>query len=434
MLRSLLVAGIIFSLLPVCFFRPWIGILLWTWISYMAPHRLTYGFAYDFPFALIVSAVTLAGLLVSREKGPIPRAPEFGLLAALWLVFFLSTTLAAFYPDNAWTQLTKVSKILLMTFVTAMLIQSRERLTALFAVVAFSLGYFGLKGGIWGIVTGGQNQVLGPSDTFLGGNTEIGLALNMNLPILFYLRRHVKRRLVRHLMLVTFLFSIVAIILTYSRGALLGLLAVLGFIALNTRARAFGIALLVIAIPLATAVVPERWLSRMGTIQTYEEDESAMGRIHTWILSTRIAMDRPLLGAGFRCLTEETTLRYMPESPDRGFDAHNVFFQVLAEHGFTGLILFMALIATTFSSLRRIHRRTRRHPTLAWMSDFARMIQGSLVAYVVSGFFLSLSYFDLFYLLVATTVVLRVLLQRELARGRAEVPSNVATATAAATA
>ena len=53
MLRSLLVAGIIFALLPYCFFRPWIGILLWTWISYMSPHRLAYGFAYDFPFALI---------------------------------------------------------------------------------------------------------------------------------------------------------------------------------------------------------------------------------------------------------------------------------------------------------------------------------------------------------------------------------------------
>jgi len=432
MLRSLLVAGIIFSLIPACFFRPWIGILVWTWISYMSPHRLTYGFAYDFPFALIVSAATLAGLLTARDKGKIPPTGEVILLAALWLVFFLSTVLAAFYPDNAWAQLNKVSKILLMTFVTIMLIQTRERLTALFAVVAFSLGFFGLKGGIWSLATGGQDQVLGPSGSFLGGNTEIGLALNMNLPILFYLRRQVKRPIVRHLMLVTFLFSIIAIIITYSRGALLGLIAVLGFISLNTKARVFGIALLIIAIPLATAVLPERWLTRMGTIKTYEEDASAMGRIHTWILSTRIAMDRPFLGAGFRCLTEDTTLRYMPESPDRGFDAHNVFFQVLAEHGFTGLILFAALIATTLNSLRRIRRRTRRIRSLAWMNDYAQMLQGSLIAYVVSGFFLSLSYFDLFYLLVAATVVLRILLHQELKREQetSDVPAGVAAAVA----
>jgi len=53
------------------------------------------------------------------------------------------------------------------------------------------------------------------------------------------------------------------------------------------------------------------------------------------------------------------------------------------------------------------------------MADFARMIQGSLIAYVVSGFFLSLCYFDLFFLLVAATASMRVLLESELRRQRA---------------
>jgi probable O-glycosylation ligase (exosortase A-associated) len=422
MLRSLLVAGIIFALLPYCFFRPWIGILLWTWISYMSPHRLAYGFAYDFPFALIVSVVTLAGLLASKERGRIPRTAETALLGALWLVFFLSTFLSAFYPEAAWAQFNKVSKILLMTFVTAMLIQSKERLFALFSVVCFSLGFFGFKGGVWSILSGGgaaDSQVLGPSGTFLGGNTEIGLAMNMNLPILLYLRRHVKRRWLRLLMLATFFLSIAAIIATYSRGALLGLLAVVGFLTIVSKARAWGIALLVIGIPLVLTFAPERWIGRMETIQTYEEDASAMGRIHMWILSMRIAADRPFLGGGFRCMTEEITLRYFPESPDRGFDAHNIFFQVLAEHGVTGLLLYVGLILTTFGTLVRIQRRTRGSPDLVWLSDLAQMVQGSLIAYVVSGFFLSLSYFDLFFLLVATTAAMRVILNAELSRQRA---------------
>lgn len=422
MLRSLLVAGIIFALLPVAFFRPWIGILLWTWISYMAPHRMSYGFAFDFPFALVISAVTLAGLLVSKDRGRIPITIETVLLAILWAVFFLSTFLSAFYPDMAWAQLNKVSKILLMTFVTAMLINSKQRLFALFAVVAFSLGFFGFKGGIWGILSGGGGadaQVLGPEGTFLGGNTEIGLAMNMNLPILLYMRRHVKRPWLRHLMLATFFLSIVAIIATYSRGALLGLVAVVGFLIVLSKARAWGITLLVIGIPLVLTFAPERWLGRMQTIKTYESDASAMGRIHMWILSMRIAADRPFLGGGFRCMTEEITLRYFPESPDRGFDAHNIFFQILAEHGVTGLVLFTGLIIVTFGTLGRIHRRARDDLELGWMADFARMIQGSLVAYVVSGFFLSLCYFDLYFLLVAATAAMSVLLQSELRRRRA---------------
>ena len=421
MLRSLLVAGVIFALLPFAFFQPWIGILLWTWISYMNPHRLTYGFAYDFPFALIISAITLAGILTTKERRRIPQTAETALLALLWLTFFLSTFLSAFYPEAAWAQLNKVSKILLMTFVTAMMINSKERLFALFSVVAFSLGFFGFKGGIWSILSGGgaaDSQVLGPPGTFLGGNTEIGLALNMNLPILLYLRRHVKRRWLRLLMLGTFFLSIAAIIATYSRGALLGLLAVIGFLALMGRARAWGIALLVIGIPLVLTVAPDRWIGRMRTIQTYEQDESAMSRIHMWILSERIAADRPFLGGGFRCMTEEVTLRYYPESPDRGFDAHNIFFQILAEHGFTGLVLYAALVIATFGTLARIQRRTRGSPDLAWMNDFAQMIQASLVAYVVSGFFLSLCYFDLYFLLVATTAAMSVLLDAELSRKR----------------
>jgi len=421
-LRSLLVAAIIFGLLPFCFFRPWIGVLLWTWISYMSPHRMSYGFAFDFPFALIISVVTLAGLLVSKDRGRIPITIETVLLAILWVVFFLSTFLSAFYPDAAWAQLNKVSKILLMTFVTAMLINSKQRIFALFAVVAFSLGFFGFKGGIWSILSGGgsaDSQVLGPEGTFLGGNTEIGLALNMNLPILLYLRRHVKRPWLRHLMLVTFFLTIIAIIATYSRGALLGLIAVVGFIIVLSKARAWGIALLVIGIPLVLTLAPERWIGRMQTIKTYEGDASAMGRIHMWILSMRIAADRPFLGGGFRCMTEEITLRYFPESPDRGFDAHNIFFQILAEHGVTGLLLYAGLIFVTFGTLGRIHRRARDNLDLAWMADFARMIQGSLVAYVVSGFFLSLCYFDLFFLLVAATAAMSVLLQSELRRQRA---------------
>src|SRR5512143_2208743 len=117
MLRSLLVAGIIFALLPLCLLRPWIGVLVWTWISYMSPHRLTYGFAYDFPFAVLAGGATLVGLLITRDRRSVPATPIVYLLVPLWIVFFLSSVLGALYPDAAWMQFDKVSKILLMTFV-----------------------------------------------------------------------------------------------------------------------------------------------------------------------------------------------------------------------------------------------------------------------------------------------------------------------------
>lgn len=138
-----------------------------------------------------------------------------------------------------------------------------------------------------------------------------------------------------------------------------------------------------------------------------------MGRITAWRLSMRIAADRPLLGAGFRPFTKETSLRYLPEEPAHERDAHNIFFQVLAEHGVTGLVLYAMLIGSAFRSLRQIQRRTRPIAGLRWLTNYARMLEVSLVGYVVTGFFLSLSYFDLFFHLVAITVILRVILQAE---------------------
>ena len=42
---------IVFGSIPLILSRPFFGIIMWSWIAYMAPHRLTWGVAYDFPVA-----------------------------------------------------------------------------------------------------------------------------------------------------------------------------------------------------------------------------------------------------------------------------------------------------------------------------------------------------------------------------------------------
>ena len=56
--------------------RPWIGVMLWTWLSLMSPHRLAWSFAYDAPLAAIAAGVTLIGLLTTKERqSPFQGAP-----------------------------------------------------------------------------------------------------------------------------------------------------------------------------------------------------------------------------------------------------------------------------------------------------------------------------------------------------------------------
>ena len=164
---------------------------------------------------------------------PLTFAVAIGL-AALWIHFTI-TTFFAWYPDAAWQHWRKVSKILLFTFLTVLYFQDRKRLEYLFLVIALSLGFYGLKGGIWSILTGGHSKVYGPENTMLGTNNAVGLALNMALPFLFYLGKGEPRRWLRWLMRAMFWFSIPAIVFTYSRGALLGLLVVLPLVLLKGR-------------------------------------------------------------------------------------------------------------------------------------------------------------------------------------------------------
>ena len=384
----------------------------------MNPHRLTWGFARNIPFAFMVAIAVMVGFIFTKDRYSLPRTREVFLLLLLWATFFLST-LFAVYPQDAWEQLNKVSKILLMTFMTLLLLQDTKKVSMLLWVIALSIGFFGLKGGIWGVLTGGQDMVLGPADSFIAGNTEIGLALNMVLPILLFLRRETSRPWVRHVLLAMFVFSIIAILITYSRGAFLGLAAVLSVLFLKSRSKVIVLLMLCIGFFLATMYLPEKWVAKMETIETYEQERSAMGRLRAWKMAWRLALDRPFLGAGFRAFQTEMYEQYLPEDPTKRHDAHSIFFQVLAEHGFIGLTLYSGLILTTMLSLRRMIAKSRKNPSLKFIWNCSRCMEGSLIGYIVSGLFLSMSYFDLFYHFVAITVILKTLFlshEREMAK------------------
>ena len=411
--RDIVVTAIIIGSLPACLARPWVGILMWSWIGYMNPHRLTWSFAYFLPFAMMVALATLVGLLFTRERKPLPRTIEVYLLVALWVLFTISTVFAT-SPVEAWDQFDKVSKILLVTFVTMLLFQDAHKLKMLLYVIALSIGFYGFKGGIWALGTGGANQVLGPPDSFIAGNTEIGLAINMVLPILLLLSRFETKRWMKLGLRAAFFFGIFGSLFTYSRGALLSLGVILTLIFVKSRARFILIPLAIVVAIFGKSMVPEQWLNRMGTIQTYEQDRSANMRLNSWWVSYQLALDNPIIGAGFRPFTPAVYLRYSPDEKWNDWqDAHSIYFQVLAEHGFTGIVLYLSLISATLISLRRVRRRARGNPAYEFHYATAQMLEISILSFLVAGAFLSMSYFDLFFHLVAITVILKVLVLQE---------------------
>jgi len=400
-MRDIFVFVVVLGSLPFIVRLPWVGVLVWSWLGYMNPHRLAWGFVRDMPVAQMVAIATLIGLVAWRESKKVPWTRETITLTVL-ILWMLVTTLDAFYPELAWIQYQKVLKIQLMTFVTLMLMKEPVRLRLLVWVIALSLGFYGVKGGIFTITTGGSYHVRGPDGTFIGGNNEIGLALIMTLPLMRFLQLTVARAWLRHGFSAAMFFTFVAILGTQSRGALVGVAAMAFMLTWKSRRR-FGLLLVwALLVPVGLAVMPESWYERMHTIQTYEEDRSFQGRLRAWANAITIAGQEPLTGGGFEALRG-------------GTDAHSIYFEVLGEHGYVGLALFLTLGAMTWRSAGRVRREATRRADLKWMADLAAMTQVSLIGYAASGAFLGLAYFDLGYHLVAIVVILRYLLARELA-------------------
>lgn len=400
----------------MCFLRPWVGILVWSWLGYMNPHQLCYGFAkWSVPWSEMVAIATLSGFALSKDRRPFIWCRESILMVVLsgW---FTLTTIFSWYPADAWSQWERAAKILLMNFLTIPLIQTRAQMRWLLLVIAGSLGFYGLKGGLFVIATGGNHMVVGvPGGSFVTTNTAIALALNMCLPLLWYLRKDETRRWLRYALFATFLLSALAIPFTYSRGGVLGLGCVLSILFAGSKRRLLALPLVGLAAVLLFTLAPEKWVARIQTIETYEQDQSAMSRLAAWRVGYQIANDSPLFGGGFWVFNHaETYHKYAPQYEHKETDAHSIYFSVLGEHGYVGLGLFISLVLCTLGSLFSAYRLGRQYMGLSWVSDYSQMLGAGIVAYLVSGAFLSVAYFDLAWHFFALVVVLKELAKREL--------------------
>jgi probable O-glycosylation ligase (exosortase A-associated) len=381
----------------------------------MNPHRLGWGFAFDFPFAQIVAIVTLLAMLSSKEAKKIPWTRE-NIVLLIFVFWMFITTLAGLNVWEKWQQWDKVWKIMLFTFLITMLMGTEERLKALVWVIIVSIGFYGVKGGIFTLTTGGGHQVLGPPGTFIGDRGGIGLALTMVIPLLRYGQSYAPQRWMRYALGVSMLLSAFAAIGTQGRGPLLGMAAMTLFLILKTRRKFIYTLLVAVTAFSIYSFMPPQWHERMHTIETYEQDASAMGRINAWWFAYNLARDR-VLGGGFEVFRAPFFRIYAP-NPGDVHDAHSIYFEILGEHGFIGLGLWLTLGIMAWFTGSWIIKHARGDPETKWMADLASMIQVSFVGYAAGGSFLGIAYFDMYYTLIAILILCKVLLRERLVQMR----------------
>jgi probable O-glycosylation ligase (exosortase A-associated) len=210
-------------------------------------------------------------------------------------------------------------------------------------------------------------------------------------------------------------FTIIAVIGTYSRGALFAL-GVSGLAyALKSRSSIIPLVLggmVIVALP---GLVPSSWFERMSTINSYDTDSSFAGRVEAWKTSFNIAAARPT-GGGFSSVNLDWVAQayHTPGSLTVGRAAHSIYFEVLGDHGFVGLLLYLLLIAAAWYNTSAVLSSTRDRPELDWAMKLARMMQVSMIGFLVGGGALSMAYYDGFLIFVALTASLLLLVRRPL--------------------
>lgn len=416
-MRDQLILAVIYAVIPLIVFRPYLGLLTYSWLAYMRPQDMAWGLAKITPLSQWVAIAMILGLVLAlgRERWMVLR-PQTGLLLGLWGWISLSR-INALIPEMARYIYGQYWKAILIATLTTGLVRDRRRFRILLILTAFCLGFLGAKRGLFGLLRGGVRYHDGPGG-FMSDNNSFALVLNMTLPLLLGIVIAERQRILKVVAAAMAALSVLTIFFTFSRGGLLTFCVVGPMLIWRSRQRWLITVLLILAVAGLLLVVPEsftsEYMARASTINDYREDGSAQGRLNAWVTSWRVFLDYPIVGVGPNNLAA-VFFRYSPLQ-DRFRVAHNAYLQLLAECGLPALLLFLAALGF---SLWRLDRLRKAPWVPAWAEVYARMLQISIVAYMVGSMFLNTAYSELIYHLIALSVCLEVIAHQETAEAAA---------------
>jgi putative inorganic carbon (HCO3(-)) transporter len=427
MLRSIWLVFVYIAFLGLGAYAPFILSLGYVWVDTFRPQEVAYFVLNQLPVAFIMGAAAVGSYLVFDRRSP-PRLTLAGLIPAMMAVWCTVTMSWAVAAESGWTKWDWAFKTLAFAAFLPYVMRSRVQIEAMAQVFLFALAANIIPFGMKTLISGGgygQNLGLGEGNYGLGEGGQLSTFCLMAVPIAYFLSKHAqlipKHWTVKCAYLGIVVLSVVTALGTFERSALIGA-GVLGiYMFMRSRQKVvFGI-ILAIVIGAAAYTASGIFLKRMESIGSYQADNSAMVRIMVWKWTLEFAASHPL-GGGFNSyivnVIELPGDGQNPPEVQHGRAFHSSYFEVLGEQGYPGLIMFLLAASTSFLALRRLSKKTRNIPHLAWCADFSDALQSGLLVFMASGAFVGIAFQPPFWYFIAMSVSLREYVRRVEALGR----------------
>ncbi len=397
--------------------EPFWAVLLYYFLAVLRPQFLwEWALPEGVRWSLAAAGVVFVAVVVNLPAVVARARPNVMVVLTLALgALLLTSCLAAADPNLALSWGADFGKILLMAIVAGLLIHSASQVQWLAAAVLVGVGYIAYEVNFLYLLRGYRLDIF---HSGFGGldNNGAGLMLVMGLPFAYAFFMRDEGRwplLVRAATAAIGLLMIHAVMLTYSRGAMLAGLVGASWLLLRHRPRhhavAAGIAVLVVLAVLAGPQVRDRFVSTAS----FHQDDSAQARLMTWRVGWDLAWDRPLTGHGIR------NSRLLMQSYDAQLDGrtiHSMYLQMAADSGIPAVAVFCLILALALWRCEQVAA------TGGKLAAIARACQASLLIYAIGGVFLSVEVFELAWLLIIMAGVMPSLADEADGASEAEVP------------
>jgi len=372
-------------------------------------------FEYGRPQALfrpleILHLPTIIVLLLAGALAQVNRLFQRTRQTTIFIALFV---LMAFHiptaTNNYWAF--HVARMMLITFVAylgiTVFVNSVEKFNTLIFVWLAIHVYLAVNG----IIKGGKGV-----GGFMGDENDFCLVLNMAIPFPLFLALHEsnKTRKIVYFALTLLLFA--TVISTSSRGGFVGLASLGGYCWWRSRKKVAMLLAIAILAGFMRFVAPSAYWDEVTSIQTStQKGDTGEQRLYTWEIGWAMFLDHPILGVGQGNFPHEFREYEIATGNEGGFNtrsysgraAHSLYFTVLPEWGLVGTLLFGWMAWRTYKDTIFLGRagssRRLNDKMTAWSSAMA----GSLVAYFVTGIFISVFYYPCFWIMMGFVVALK---------------------------